>query len=146
MTDLKHRIHQPIIKKAILLATLLAVLISGLCGCEKNNPIVGKWETGDPHNIVNYEFTSDYRVILDKRLADGSWQRQECTYELKEGRLLRSADTSTASPDADGCTDDQIPVIYRINGDTLTLEALSHLGKTEFHRVADFTDKNPNSN
>jgi hypothetical protein len=135
-------------KRIMMLAALAAVLIIGLCGCEKNNPIVGKWETGDASHIVNYEFTSDCRVILDQRNSDGTWQRQECTYELKEGRLLRSASESNAGADADGCpeAENQVPVIYHINDDVLTLEALSHLGQTSFHKVDEFTDRNPNFN
>ena len=126
-------------KRKILLAALLAVLMIGLCGCETASPIVGKWETGDSDHIVNYEFTADHRVILDQRLDDGSWQRLECSYELKEGRLLRSGYES----DADGCTEDQVPVIFHVNGDELTLEALSHLGQSQYHRVDAFTCSNP---
>jgi len=130
-------------RKKVSIVVLCAVLIMGLCGCGVKNQIVGKWEMGDPNNIINYEFTSDNKVILDQCNDDGTWVRWEYTYELKEGRLLRTNGTYTANG-VSTKTDDQLPVIYNVNGDTLTLEALSHLGKAQFTKVDEFTYKNPN--
>ncbi len=135
-------------KKNFLFSTILVLLVIALCGCAKTNSIVGKWESDEPGKIINYEFTSDHQVLLDRCDGNGNWEHLECHYELKNGRLLRSA-----YPDADPCTDhdecneetpNQVPVIYTIDGDTLILEAISQLGKAQFTKVDTFTNPNPN--
>lgn len=137
-------------KKNILFTAILVMIMIALCGCAKTNSIVGKWESDEPNKIINYEFTSDNRVILDRCNDEGIWEHLECNYELKNGRLLRSAysnvDPCTAHDEDTEENPNQIPVIYTIDGNTLILEAISHLGKAQFSKVDTFTYPNPNPN
>ncbi len=133
-------------KKAIKGLILMAIMMLAVSGCQKEATIVGKWETGDPAKVINYEFTEDHQVIQDQLLSDGSWVHTVADYELKSGRLLRSSGAEVLESEHrhDEEVPAEIPVIYSIDGDTLVLEAISHLGKIEFQRVETFTNPNPN--
>jgi hypothetical protein len=133
--------------KKTISVLMLAVMLLLMGGCQKEATIVGKWESSDPSKIINYEFTADHKVIQDQLQSDGSWDHTVSNYELKEGRLIRSnsAEVIESAGNWDEAVPVQIPVIYTIDGDTLVLEAISHLGKTEFHRVDSFSTPNPNT-
>lgn len=134
-------------KNKLSVLVLVVLMMSVMGGCQQKATIEGKWESSDPTKVINYEFTEEHKVIQDQLQSDGSWDHIVSDYELKEGRLIRSngAEVIESAGSWDEEVPVQIPVIYTVNGDTLVLEAISHLGKFEFHRVDSFSTPNPNT-
>lgn len=74
-------------RRIFAIAALLALLVGLVTACQKSVPIVGRWRTTGPANLL-YEYREDGTVIL----IEETRSYQMFRYQLKEGHILHLYD------------------------------------------------------
>jgi hypothetical protein len=129
--------------KILSVAVLISIFTMILGGCwtgGQKTKIVGKWEgyDGTKDSVVSYyEFSKDNEVTIDVHYNwDVVWDRFHYTYTLNNGKMYFTNGSRFMEGDYIP-VEDQKPISFRFEGDTLILD------EYWLKKVETFSETNP---